>query len=69
MSFSRILSAIGAAMIALGTAGGMGDIVGVKWALGIVALGGAIGVFTERLQGGVSDPVLRAEAQQADLSK
>lgn len=54
MSFSRILSGLGAAAIAFGTAAGVGDVIGAKVALVIVAVGGALGVFNERIQGGLS---------------
>jgi hypothetical protein len=71
MSTSRILSAIGAALIFIGGFTGLADAFGPngsKVALLIACAGGAINVFTERLQGGASNPAVRAQAV-ADANK
>ena len=57
MSPSRFLSALGAALITIGTTTGLADAFGprgTKYALIVVALGGAVNTFSERLQGGAS---------------
>jgi hypothetical protein len=54
MSGSRWLAALGAALIFIGGAAGIGDVIGTKYALLIAVAGGAINVFTERIQGGAS---------------
>jgi hypothetical protein len=72
MSGSRILSAIGAVLIFIGGAAGFADLFGpngVKIALALTIGGGAINLFTERIQGGASDPAVRAQAAAADANK
>lgn len=64
MSFSRYLSAIGAVLIFIGGATGISDLISPKISLLITLLGGAINIFTERLQGGLSSPSNRIEANE-----
>lgn len=53
-SNSRLLSALGGALIAFASATGIADAINPKAALVVAAVGGALTVFNERLQGGAS---------------